>query len=95
MREYELVMVLSPEMDEAGVNEAVSRVTRYVTDRGGSVASEENWGLRRLAYPIQNFHEGNYVLTELNMEPAQASGLESTLRLTPGLLRHLLIKQES
>ena len=95
MREYELVMIVSPEVGEDGVSDICNRVTQFITDQGGSLINQDHWGVRRLAYPIQKFYEGNYILTGFNMEPNYASQLESTLRLTPTLLRHLLIREGS
>ena len=57
MRDYELVMVLSPERDEQQVEDAAQRVADFVTGAGGTVSEEEYWGLRRLAYPINEVLE--------------------------------------
>ena len=58
MREYELVIVLRPEMDEPEVMQTVERVKKLVTEKGGTFLKEENWGKRKLAYPIQRVSEG-------------------------------------
>ncbi len=93
MRYYELMMVVSPQLDDEGMTAALDRVNRYVNDRGGSVVRQEQWGrLRRLAYPIRNFSEGNYVLTHLEMDPQDTRDLEASLHLAEDVLRHLLVK---
>ncbi|MBI4339491.1 MAG: 30S ribosomal protein S6 [Chloroflexi bacterium] len=91
MREYELVMVLNPEMDEETTASVVNRVTQSITERGGMLAKQDNWGLRRLAYPIQKYREGNYVLTQFSLDPKFTLELESSLRVTSSVIRHLLV----
>lgn len=92
-REYELVMVLSPDMDEATTTGAIGRVTQFITERGGALVKQDTWGLRRLAYPIKKYREGNYVLTQFSMEPQHTKELESSLRVTASVIRHLLIEK--
>ncbi|MBI4282573.1 MAG: 30S ribosomal protein S6 [Chloroflexi bacterium] len=93
MRYYELMMVVVPQIDEEGLSATLERVNHYVSERGGSVVRQERWGrLRRLAYPIKNYNEGNYILTHLEMEPQFAKDLETSLTLSEEVLRHLLVK---
>ncbi len=90
------MLVVSPQVDDEGLAATLDRVNRYVSDRGGSVVRQEQWGrLRRLAYPIRNFNEGNYVLTHLEMDPQDTRELEASLHLTEEVLRHLLIRIDS
>lgn len=91
-RDYELVMVLSPEAAEEEVAAAVERVTEFITERGGEVSNHDTWGLRRLAYPIKRFQEGNYVLAHFSMDAAQLRELERSLIASEDVLRHLVTK---
>ena len=96
LRYYELMLVVSPQVDDEGLTVTLDRVNRYVSDHGGSVVRQEQWGrLRRLAYPIRNYNEGNYVLTHLEMDPQDTKDLEASLHLTEDVLRHLLVKIDS
>ena len=96
LRYYELMLVVSPQVDDEGMTATLDRVNRYVSDHGGSVVRQEQWGrLRRLAYPIRNYTEGNYVLTHLEMDPQDTRELEASLHLTEDVLRHLLIRIDS
>ena len=88
-------MVLTPTASEDAVNGVLERVTRYVNDKGGSVESQEPWGRRRLAYPINRFLEGQYILTHMQLPPAATAELESQLRINEQVLRHLLVKRET
>ena len=92
MRDYELVMILSPEATEAEAAETVERITSLISDGGGSVSEQDNWGIRRLAYPIQRFIEGNYFITRCKMEARAAVELDSTLNSSQDVLRHLVFR---
>lgn len=91
MNEYELLYILSPRVPADDVVNAIERVSAIVTAQGGEVLSTDNWGRRRLAYPIRQYFEGTYVLTTLKMPPAGAVALEAGLRLAEEVIRHLLI----
>ncbi len=92
MRDYELVMILSPEATEAEAAETVSRITSLISDGGGSVSEQDNWGIRRLAYPIQRFIEGNYFIARCKMEAQAAVELDTTLNTSQDVLRHLVFR---
>ena len=92
MRDYELVMILSPEATEAEAAETVSRITSLISDGGGSVSDQDNWGIRRLAYPIQRFIEGNYFVTRCKMDAQAAVELDTTLNTSQDVLRHLVFR---
>ena len=94
MREYELVIVISPEVEEEAATGVVERVSKFITDRGGEVTNQDHWGTQRLAYPIQDYREGNYVLTQFNSEPAAAKELDDALRAYQEVIRYLVMKRE-
>lgn len=94
MREYELVIVVDPEIDEDKFSATMDRISQFVQTRGGEVVKVDTWGKRKLAYPIKTRLEGNYVITHLRMEPSHTAELEASLRLTEEVLRHLLVKAE-
>ncbi len=95
MRDYELVMILSPEATEAEAAETVGRITGLISDGGGSVSQQDNWGIRRLAYPIQRFIEGNYFITRCKMDAQAAVELDSALNSSQDVLRHLVFRLDS
>jgi len=90
MRNYELVCIFQPELDETAFNSAIERVSSWVTEAGGSVEKVEKWGRRRLAYHIRKQSEGQYVLMNISIDPKAASGLERNIRYLETVLRHLL-----
>lgn len=91
-RDYELVMVLNPEATEEEIAAKVDSVAGFITEHGGSIAEQANWGVRRLAYPIKRFHEGNYLLTQFTLDAKFAQELERTLIFSEDVLRHLITK---
>jgi small subunit ribosomal protein S6 len=94
MREYELVYILTPEIAEDAVPEAMDRVNRVIAGRGANVTQSERWGRRRLAYPIKRFLEGTYVVNQLQMTPERAVEVDSGLKLTEEVLRYLLVRRD-
>ena len=91
-RDYELVMVLTPEATEEEAEAAVERVTSFVSEHGGNVLIQDSWGVRRLAYPIQRFQEGNYFLTRFALDAKDIRELEALLHASQDILRHLVTK---
>ena len=89
-------MVVSPRLDDEAVDATVGRVNDYVNNHGGNIIDQSRWGrLRKLAYPINNFREGNYILTHLEIEPDDTKDLESSLIISEDVLRHLLLSVDS
>ncbi len=91
-RNYELMMIISPEANEVEIDAASARVAGFIADRGGLVYEQDVWGLRRLAYPIQKFHEGNYVLTRFALEPGDVIELDNSLKASDDVMRHLTMR---
>ena len=93
MRNYELMMVVLPHLDEESLTVTLGRVNRYIDERGGEVLQQQRWGnVRRLAYPIRSYTEGGYVLTHFQIEPQHTKELEANLIISEDVLRHLLVK---
>ncbi len=92
LRDYELVLVFSPEVVEDALDAAMTKVNQFITESGGSLSAVEQWGKRKLAYPIKHFVEGSYVLTHFKLRPRSAKELETSLRISEEVLRHLLVR---
>jgi small subunit ribosomal protein S6 len=92
LRDYELVVIISPEVTDENLDTTVERVSQFITEKGGVVSEVERWGKRKLAYPIKHFMEGNYVLSRLKLGPAVGKELEANLRISEEVLRHLLVR---
>ena len=90
--DYELVLVVSPEVAEEEVGATVDNISRFISERGGTISGVERWGRKRLAYPIRHFVEGTYVLTRFKLKPAFGKELEANLMVSEEVLRHLLVR---
>ncbi len=90
---YELIVVVSPETSEEGLEAVVESISQYVTENGGAISEVNRWGKRRLAYPIDRFVEGNYILTRFQLKPEHNLELETNLRISEDIIRHLLIRR--
>lgn len=94
MRQYELMIVLSPTLEEEGVQATVEKVKGWVAGKGGEVTSVEQRGRRKLAYPIRHFGDGHYVLAQLQGGPELSRELAGNLKFAEEVLRYLLIRVE-
>ena len=91
-RDYELVLIVSPEIVDETLDTTIDKVGQFITEKDGTISDVERWGKRRLAYPIKHFMEGSYVLTRFKLKPALSKELEANLQISEAILRHLLIK---
>jgi small subunit ribosomal protein S6 len=92
MRNYELVTIISPEVDGEELPKVVEKVNRFISDRSGIVEETEQRGRRKLAYPIKKFMEGDYILTRFKLEPKLVKALEADLAASEEILRQLIVK---
>jgi small subunit ribosomal protein S6 len=96
MREYEVTVVLKPDLDDDARAEVLGRIEAWITQGEGEEAkpSADHWGQRRLAYPINNFTEGYYVLYLAQMEPPSVGDVERNIQYVDDVLRHLVVRRE-
>ncbi len=92
LRDYEIVFILTPEANESEVQAAIQRISAFITDRGGSFDEHEIWGLRRLAYPINKFMEGIYVLARFSLDASDVLDLDRSLITSDDVIRHLVTR---
>ena len=94
LRDYEMVVILNPEIGDDVVGESLERLSQTVTSRGGEIVDVNHWGRRRLAYPIKRHLEGNYVVSQIKLDPGQVPDLESNLRISEEVIRHLIVRAD-
>ena len=92
MNKYETVFILTPVLSDAQMKEAVEKFTAVLTKNGAEIVNEENWGLRKLAYPIQKKSTGFYCLVEFNAEPQVVKKLETAYRRDEKVIRFLTFR---
>src|ERR1700750_2624116 len=91
MQQYEIVIVLTPLLSVNVAAEANAKFSKILTDNGAEIVQEDNWGLRKLAYPIQKKTTGYYHLTEFKAPGDVINKLEVELRRDERVLRFLTI----
>ena len=94
MNQYETVFILTPVLSDVQMKEAVDKFKCILTAEGAEIVNEENWGLRKLAYPIQKKSTGFYQLIEFNAEPSVIAKLEVNFRRDERVIRFLTFKQD-
>ena len=92
LSDYELVLIISPEVVEEKFEATVENISQFITGRGGVIADIEQWGKRKLAYPIKHFLEGSYVLFRFKSKPTLGKELKASLQISEEVMRHLLMK---
>ena len=90
MNHYETVFILTPVLSDAQMKEAVEKFKAVLAENNATVVNEENWGLRKLAYPIQHKSTGFYTLIEFDAEPSVVKKLEIAFRRDEKVIRFLI-----
>ena len=96
MRTYELMYIIRPDKDEDELAAIVDKINTTIESLDGkvdAVVQHEPWGRRRLAYEIEKYGEGYYVLCHFSMEIEGLGALERVLKLTEAILRYLLTRR--
>lgn len=93
MRDYELVVLFHPDL-ELDLDKPQAKLEKIITDVGGKITTTDNWGKRKLAYPIKKQEYAVYVYYELSLDPKKVGKLDTTLNITDEVIRHLLTQHE-
>lgn len=94
LNQYETVFIATPVLSESQIKEAVKKFKKIITDNNGKIVHEENWGLRKLAYPIQKKSTGFYYLIEFQAEGALIEKLEVEYRRDERIIRFLTFRMD-
>jgi len=92
LRDYEMVMIISPEVPEEDLDAVIDKVSDLIVSKGGEMGQVDRWGKKKMAFPIERFKEGNYVLSKFKFEPGMTAELESDINISETILRHMLIR---
>ncbi len=92
MNNYETVFILNPVLSEDQIKETVQIYEKYLTSKGAEMVSKKDWGLKKLAYPIQNKKSGFYHLFQYSVDPNVISGLEVEFRRDERFMRYLTVR---
>ena len=93
MRDYEILYIVRPDLDDDKVQDAVKRVNTLIERSGGSADHTNLWGKRKLAYEVKHQKEGIYVLQDFQVAQDRVPELEAALKITEEVLRHLIVRK--
>jgi small subunit ribosomal protein S6 len=94
MNQYETVFILTPVLSDVQAKEAVEKFKGILVAEGAEIINEENWGMKKLAYPIQKKSTGFYQLVEFKAEPTTIDKLEIAFRRDERVLRFITVKMD-
>lgn len=92
MNHYETVFILNPVLSDTQIKETVQKFNDYLVSRGAEMISQEDWGLKKLAYPIQKKKSGFYHMFEFNIAGEEISSFELEFRRDDSVMRYLTVK---
>lgn len=95
MREYEVIFIVQPDLDETALNEVVERIKGWITESGGEITKVDPWGKRKLAYLIRKQSEGYYFSLTAKMASQYSAQLERNLRFLEPVMRFLISLKQS
>src|ERR671935_2731509 len=93
MIDYEILLMLDPELPDERQNEIVTRVREGIERAGGSWSAHDVWGRRKLTYEIDHKADGVYHLLTFQSEPEALEEVSRVLKITDGVMRHLAVRQ--
>ncbi|MBQ9267793.1 MAG: 30S ribosomal protein S6 [Clostridia bacterium] len=93
MNNYETIIIINSNLDEAATKASIEKVTNLIGEHG-KVESVEEWGKRRLAYPINKQPEGYYTLINFSSNPEFIDELERIYNITDEIIKHIVIKKD-
>ena len=94
MRKYTGMYILKPTLTEEQIKTNVEEINDLFTSRGGEILSEEEWGLKELAYEIQDFAKGYYVKFTVNANNEAVAEYDRICNIKEAVIRHILVKDE-
>lgn len=93
MNKYESIIIINSNLEEAAIQSTVAKVTELI-GKHGSVDSTDEWGKRKLAYPIQKQNEGYYVIFNFSSNPDFIDELERVYNITDEIIKHIIVKKD-
>jgi small subunit ribosomal protein S6 len=94
LKQYETVFIATPVLSDSQVKEAVNKYRDFITENNGVIVHEEDWGMKKLAYPIQKKSTGFYYLIEFRAEPSFIAKLEVQYRRDERIIRYLTFSMD-
>ena len=93
-RDYELGFILNPEVSEDEIRSLLDRIEQIVANYGGQIFKVNQWGRRRLAYPIERHRDGYYIFIDMTLTPETVTEIERTLRVSETVFRYMMKRRD-
>lgn len=94
MHEFELMLVVRPDLTEQGVKQVIEKAEEYICRVGGKASKSENWGLKRIAYEIEGFDKAYYLLIMYSAPYISSKSLQEIVTEDKDILRHMIIHKQ-
>ncbi|SDN96623.1 30S ribosomal protein S6 [Alkalicoccus daliensis] len=95
MRNYEIMYIVRPDIEEAQTKETVERFNKILTDNGAEVTETQEKGKKRLAYEIEDFSEGFYVILKLQAEKQALDEFNRLSSINDNILRSMIVREDA
>lgn len=95
MRKYEVMYVVKPSLDEEARSAVVEKAHAILTENGATIDNVNEWGLRELAYEIEDFKKGYYVVTTFTSEETAVNEFNRLTRINKDVIRHMIVRLEA
>ncbi len=94
MRKYEIMYIIRPNMEEEARKAVVERFNNVLTENGAEITNVKEWGKRRLAYEIEKFRDGYYMILNVVAKPAAVQEFDRLARISEDIIRRIVVKEE-
>ena len=94
LNKYESIYIINPEVEEQGIKELVEKFNTLIETEGGKVSETQEWGLKRLAYPIQKKEQGYYGLVNFEAKPESIVELERVYKITDSVMKFITVRKD-
>ena len=94
MKAYELLFFVDPSITDEVRAGVMKRIEVTITNNGGSIDEVDNWGKRKLAFPVNKLTEGDYTLINFHADEIQIAELDRVLRINDAVARHMIVRRQ-
>jgi len=94
LKAYELMLLLTPNLDEEARAELLDKVEKLITSEKGIVDNVESWGKRKLAFEIDDLTDGDYVVIDFHADPSSIAEIDRVLRINDSVVRFMIVRRD-
>ena len=95
MRKYEVMYIIRPNIEDEAKKALVERFNGILADNGAEITNVKEWGKRRLAYEINDFRDGYYMILKMNSSAAAVQEFDRLAKISEDIIRHIVVKEEA